>query len=52
MAAANNGRYGTADILLSRGANPDRQDNVSSCSASFPIEMTNVMSIYRVIGQH
>lgn len=29
MAAANNGQYGTVDILLNRGANPDMQDNVS-----------------------
>ena len=29
MAATNNGRYGTVDILLQKGANPDRQDHVS-----------------------
>ena len=29
MAAANNGRLGTADILLRKGANPDMQDHVS-----------------------
>ena len=29
MAAANNGRYGTVDILLQKGANPDMQDDVS-----------------------
>ena len=28
-AAANNGRYGTVDILLDRGAIPDMQDHVS-----------------------
>ena len=29
MAAANNGRYGTVDILLEKGAMPDMQDHVS-----------------------
>ena len=29
MAATNNGRYGTVDILLQKGANPDMQDDVS-----------------------
>ena len=28
MAAANNGKYGTVDILLERGAIPDMQDHV------------------------
>ena len=29
MAAANNGRYGTVDILLEKEAMPDMQDHVS-----------------------
>ena len=29
MAAAHNGHYGTVNILLERGADPDMQDNVS-----------------------
>ena len=29
MAAANNGRGGTVDVLLQNGANPDMQDQVS-----------------------
>ena len=29
MAAANNGRGGTVDVLLRNGANPDMQDQVS-----------------------
>ena len=29
MAAANNDRYGTVDVLLEKGANPDMQDHVS-----------------------
>ena len=32
MAAANNGHFGTVDILLNRGADPDMQDKVSVVS--------------------
>ena len=49
MAAANNGRYGTVDILLEKGAIPDMQDHVRSIAISR--KSTNSYPS-RVAGQH
>ena len=49
MAAANNDRYNTVDILLQYGANPDMQDRVSLSLAKGVLQLV-CMFIYKLYG--
>ena len=44
MAAANNGRLGTTDVLLQNKANPDMQDDVSY--TTYRISSNSLRAVY------